>query len=142
MHPTLIALAYRALALVGLDTVPLLVLVPRLMQATLSAYADYRLYRWSNNSKWTLLVSLFSCYWYYTATRTLLNTFEASLTAIALSVFPFQAASGRTGFIWLVAALAFVRPTALVPWLPLCVHHAVTSSLRWWSLALRYLLIG
>lgn len=142
LHPAIIAAIYKLLAALQLDTVELLVIAPRLLQALLSATADYRLYRWSNNSKWTLFLTSISWFWFYTGSRTLTNTVEASLTAIALSLYPWRGAE-RTGFIWLLALLAFVRPTAVVPWLPLCVHHVRSSKYGVAELLLkRYLVIG
>lgn len=141
LHPVLIAGVYKALAFFQLDNVELLVLVPRVLQALLSATADYRFYRWSNNSKWSLFLISAAWFWFYTGSRTLSNTVEASLTTIALSVYPWR--TERTGFLWLVALLAAVRPTAVIPWLPLCVHHVLRSKFGVVELLLkRYLGIG
>lgn len=141
LHPVLIAGLYKILAFCQLDTAELLVIVPRLLQALLSAVADYRFYRWSNNSKWALFLCASSWCWFYTGSRTLANTLETSLTTIALSWFPWR--SERTGFLWLVALLVCIRPTAAIPWLVLCVHHLLRSKFTVVELLLRrYLVIG
>jgi phosphatidylinositol glycan class B len=87
-HPALIAGLYKALEYVGLDTVELLTILPRVFQAILTAYADFCFYNWTGKSKWGLFVLLSSWFWFYTGTRTLANTLETSLTMVALSKFP------------------------------------------------------
>lgn len=142
IYPSIIAGLYKLLALVRMDCVELLVLLPRVLQALLSAYSDYRFYLWSNKSKWSVFVLATSWFWFYTASRTLANTLETSLTMIALSLFPWDASESTT-FLWPVALSAFVRPTSAIPWIPLCLYHVRKSSHPAWELILkRYLLIG
>lgn len=125
-----------------LDCVELLVLLPRVLQALLSAYSDYRFYLWSNKSKWSVFMIATSWFWFYTASRTLSNTLEASLTVIALSYFPWSG-SECTAFLWPVAISVFLRPTSAIPWIPLCLYHMKKSSYPVWELLLkRYLVIG
>uniref|UniRef100_A0A182PZW1 Mannosyltransferase n=1 Tax=Anopheles farauti TaxID=69004 RepID=A0A182PZW1_9DIPT len=140
-YPALFAGLYKLLALCGLDTVELLTLLPRVLQACLSAYADYRFHVWCKRSKWSLFLLAFSWCWFFVASRTLANTLEASLTMIALSHFPWN--SECTRFLWPVALSFFVRPTSVIPWVPLCLYHIKKSSHPTWELVLkRYLLIG
>ncbi|XP_058451373.1 GPI mannosyltransferase 3 [Malaya genurostris] len=142
VYPALIAGIYKFLALIKLDCVELLVLLPRILQACLSAYSDYRFYVWSNRSKWSAFVLATSWFWFYTASRTLANTLETSLTVIALSYFPWASAESTT-FLWPVALSVFVRPTSAIPWIPLCLYHVKKSSHPVWELLLkRYLLIA
>lgn len=142
VYPALIAGLYKLLALVNLDSVELLVLLPRVLQALLSAYSDYRFFLWSNKSKWSLFVLATSWFWFYTASRTLANTLETSLTVIALSYFPWVASESTT-FLWPVTLSVFVRPTSAIPWIPLCLYHMKKSTHPTWELFLkRYLLIG
>lgn len=48
-----------------------------------------------------------------------------------------------TSFIWLVGLVSFIRPTAAIPWLPLCLRHIRSSKFTVIELLLkRYLLIG
>lgn len=119
---------YKALALLQLDTAQLLIVLPRIAQAIISAYADFRFYRWTNNSKWGIFVIVTSWFWFYTASRTLTNTLEAALTTIALSYFPWNYGQEGTAFLWPVVIAAFIRPTAIIPWAPLCLHHIKKSN--------------
>lgn len=63
--------------------------MPKILQAILSAYADLCFYRWTFRRKWAIFLISTSFFWYYAATRTLLNTFETALTTIALSKYPW-----------------------------------------------------
>ncbi|XP_059620266.1 GPI mannosyltransferase 3-like [Phlebotomus argentipes] len=121
MQPLLIAVLYKVLDLFHVECVFALTLLPRVLQALLSAYADWRFYNWCQGSKWSLFVITTSWFWFYTGSRTIINTVEASLTTIALSFFPWRGESAL--YLWLVGLLAFIRPTSAVPWIPLCLHH-------------------
>jgi GPI mannosyltransferase 3 len=88
-YPAIFACIYKVLDFLNLDTRILLILLPRIFQALLSAYADYRFYVWNNRKKWSLFIILTSWFWFYTGSRTLINSFEAALTTIALSYFPW-----------------------------------------------------
>lgn len=84
-----------------------------------------------------------SWFWFYTASRTLTNTLETALTTIALSYFPWQYGMECTSFLWFVFTAAFVRPTAIIPWIPLCLHHIKKSRYTAFELVFkRYLPIG
>lgn len=72
------------------------ILLPRILQAVVSAYADYSFYQWTGGRKWALFLVLTSWFWFYTASRTLLQTVETALVAIALSKFPFK--DGKTSY--------------------------------------------
>lgn len=128
LYPLIVAGIYKALALLQLDQVELLILLPRVAQALLSAFADYRFYQWTGKSKWGGFIICTSWFWFYTATRTLTNTLETALTTIALSYFPWQYGKECTCFLWFVFTAAFVRPTAIIPWIPLCLHHIKKSN--------------
>uniref|UniRef100_A0A1B0GNQ9 Mannosyltransferase n=1 Tax=Phlebotomus papatasi TaxID=29031 RepID=A0A1B0GNQ9_PHLPP len=141
LHPLVIAGLYKVLDLFRVDCVFALTLLPRVLQALLSAYGDWRFYKWCNCSKWSLFVVVTSWFWFYTGSRTIINTVEASLTTIALSFFPWQGESSH--FLWYVALLSFIRPTSAVPWIPLCFHHIRHSRVPLLSLLLKhYLPIG
>lgn len=70
--------------------------LPRILQALISSAADYSFYKWTGNRKWALFLILTSWFWFYTSGRTLLQTLETALVAIALSVFPFK--DGKLGY--------------------------------------------
>lgn len=128
VYPLFVAGIYKVLALLALDTAELLIYLPRVAQAIVSAYADYRFYKWTDNSKWGVFIILTSWFWFYTASRTLTNTLEAALTTIALSYFPWKYGQEGTSFLFPVVLAAFIRPTAIIPWLPLCLHHIKKSN--------------
>lgn len=136
------AALYKGLEFFRFDHVELLVVGPRLLQAILTAFADYRFCVWSGHSKWSMFMLATSWFWFYTGTRTLSNTLETCLTTIALSYYPWRK-SESTKFIWFVALAAFVRPTAAIPWVPLCLRHIRQSKYTVLELLLkRYVVIG
>ncbi|XP_043271594.1 GPI mannosyltransferase 3 [Venturia canescens] len=142
IYPFLISILYRILAVLGLDSVMLLTNVPRIFQALISGYADYRFYIWTR-SKWALLSISTNWFWYYCATRTLANSLETALTTIALSIFPWPGGNSRGyGFLWIVGFLTTTRPTAAVLWTPLCIYHIYANSKRPLEMIKKYVLIG
>lgn len=128
IYPLFVAGIYKTLASFALDTAELLIYLPRIAQAIVSAYADYRFYKWTDKSKWGIFVILTSWFWFYTGSRTLTNTLEAALTTIALSHFPWGYSEESTSFLFPVVFATFIRPTAVIPWLPLCLHHIKKSK--------------
>lgn len=127
IYPLFIAGIYKTLQVANMDSLGILILAPRIFQALISAYADYRFYVWSGKKKWAIFIILVSFFWFYTASRTLANTFETALTTISLSYFPWHRTDG-TGYLWLAAICCFVRPTAAIIWIPLCLHHLFKSQ--------------
>lgn len=140
-HPLSIAAIYRLLAWFGLDQVENLVLAPRIFQALLSAFSDYCFYRWSDNSKWSIFLIVTSWFWFYTATRTLINTVETCLTTIALSVFPRHRELDSHLFLWIATFIILIRPTAAILWTPLCIIHIKNSIHPFLKLITKYLFI-
>ncbi|XP_033327163.2 phosphatidylinositol glycan anchor biosynthesis class B isoform X1 [Megalopta genalis] len=127
LYPFLMSVIYRILALASLDYVTILIMVPRMIQAILSAYGEYRFYKWTQNKR-TMYSLCINWYWYYCATRTLINTVETALTMIALSMFPWRDGHIRNlNFLWIVGFLCTMRPTAAILWLPLCIYHFCTN---------------
>lgn len=142
VYPFLISIVYRILGFLHLDYVSFLTTSPYILQALLSAFADYRFYVWTKN-KWALFSLCINWYWYYCAPRTLSNTLETSLTTIALSIFPWRdSASKNNGYLWIVAFLCAIRPTAAVIWTPLCLYHVLTTTCSKAALFAEYLVIG
>lgn len=138
MYPFLISILYRVLAVLSLDSAWLLTISPRVLQAVLVAYAEYRFYQWTR-CKWTLFGLCINWYWYYCATRTLINTVETACSTIALTMFPWKGSRAQSvKFLWIVGLLSMARPTAAVMWLPLCVYHLSTSTERKIGLLSRY----
>ncbi|OAD61571.1 GPI mannosyltransferase 3, partial [Eufriesea mexicana] len=71
MYPFLLSVIYRILASISLDHVIVLTILPRILQAIISAYGEYKFYEWTKN-KWTLYSLCINWYWYYCATRSIL----------------------------------------------------------------------
>lgn len=129
-YPLIFAVLFKLLKIFSLDSPQAVIFGPRIAQATLSAYSDLCFYKWSGSNKWAIFTVCSAWFWYYTCSRTLINTFEASLTTIALSQFPWVGKiEVSCKFIWLVAVLFVIRPTSAVIWLPLCLYHIGTSQL-------------
>lgn len=103
IHPVFIAAIYKTLEAFNLDQVQYLVIAPRIFQAILTAFADYRFYKWTGQSKWALFMVVSSWFWFYTGSRTLANTVETALTSIALSYFPWQ--SGKRTIVLLFSKI-------------------------------------
>lgn len=141
IYPLIFAGVYKVLALCNLDHVNYLVLLPRILQAILSAFSDYRFFVWSGRRKWALFLITIPWFWFYTGSRTLTNTLEASLTTIALSYFPWQ--KEGTSYLWFAALSCFIRPTAAIIWIPLCIYHLKKTRLSVVELIFkRFILIG
>lgn len=94
-YPTLFAAIYKVLDVLKIDSRIFLILLPRIFQALIASYADYRFYVWCNRKKWSIFIIVTSWFWFYTGSRTFINSFEASLTTIALSFFPWSEYSGE-----------------------------------------------
>ncbi|XP_022100896.1 GPI mannosyltransferase 3-like isoform X2 [Acanthaster planci] len=94
-HPVIFAILYKALQLLNLDHPMLLVLLPKILQATFSAVGDYYLYKFAQSlwgehvARWTLFSHLSSWFVFYTAARTLTNTMEMILTIWAMHYYPW-----------------------------------------------------
>lgn len=126
IHPVLISGLYKVMQLLNVNCSCLYALVPRLAQALLTAFSDYRLHSMSGKTKWSFFIILVSHFWFYTGSRTLINTFEATLTTIALSYYPWH--KERSCYLWIVGLLCIIRPTAAIPWIPLCLWHIKDSK--------------
>nr|XP_045015866.1 GPI mannosyltransferase 3 isoform X2 [Jaculus jaculus] len=126
-YPLIFASIYKILYLLGKDSVQLLIWIPRLGQALLSAVADVRLYSLMKQlenqevARWVLT----SWFTWYCCTRTLTNTMETVLTIIALFYYPLEGSKTRSSVKYssLVALAFLIRPTAVIPWVPLLLRH-------------------
>lgn len=133
LYPGVFAVIYSVLKLTGLDNPVALIYLPRILQALLSTVADYSFYKWTGGRKWALFLVLTSWFWFYTSSRTLLQTVETSLVTIALSVFPFkenyrygQAESNK--WCWLACICVFLRPTSAPLWVVLGIYNLLTTE--------------
>lgn len=105
--------------------------IPRLAQALLSAIADLRLYSLMKQlenqqvARWVFFCQLCSWFTWYCCTRTLTNTMETVLTIIALFYYPLEGSKSMNSVKYssLVALAFIIRPTAVIPWIPLMFRH-------------------
>ncbi|XP_071424528.1 GPI mannosyltransferase 3 isoform X3 [Pithys albifrons albifrons] len=131
LYPLIFASIYKALQLLGKDDVQLLIWVPRLAQAVLAAFADVKLYSFvqhlenGETAKWVFFCQLCSWFTWYSCTRTLSNTMETILTIFALSYYPIKGSKmgNSCKYLALVALAIVIRPTAVIPWMPLVFSH-------------------
>jgi len=123
LHPLMFQLPLQLLSAAGADSRQLVVLLPQLVQASVTAAGDVAMYRWvvareGRSAGWwylaLLLTNWHSC---YAGSRTLINTLETSLLCLGLPLFP-----GRW-YLPVAAAAIMIRPTAAVTWLPLLLLH-------------------
>ncbi|KAF5298601.1 hypothetical protein FQR65_LT09696 [Abscondita terminalis] len=129
IHPLAIAFVYKILQICEMDHVYVMVYLPRILQALLSAYADYCFYNWCGKSKWAVFNIATAWFWYYVCSRTLINTTETALTMIALTYFPWDyRKSISTKFLWIVSFMCLIRPTATIQWLPLAIYYALVCK--------------
>ncbi|NWI09337.1 PIGB mannosyltransferase, partial [Crypturellus soui] len=130
-YPLLFASIYKVLQLLAKDDVQLLIWVPRLVQALLAAFADVKLYSLvrhlenAETAQWVFFCQLCSWFTWYSCTRTLTNTMETLLTSFALSYYPLKGSKMGSSYkyLTLVALAVVIRPTALIPWIPLVFNH-------------------
>jgi len=79
--------------------------VPRLLQGLFAAVGDLYVFRLSlrlagaRTARWTLLFQLTSWFTFYSCTRTLTNSMEAALTAIALYHYPWPGKTPRFNYL-------------------------------------------
>ncbi|KAL3278421.1 hypothetical protein HHI36_013743 [Cryptolaemus montrouzieri] len=133
VHPLIFSLLYKFLAIFDLDTPSLLITLPRIFQAALSAYADVCFYEWCGLRKWAIFASGCSWFLFYMGSRTLINSFETAISTIALSMFPWpgKVTEEKLDFLWLVGFICIVRPTSAIMWFPLCLYHLMITKHSW-----------
>ncbi|XP_064477258.1 GPI mannosyltransferase 3-like [Ornithodoros turicata] len=134
LYPLFVAGQYKLLKLLNLDTVYMVTTVPKLVQAAMSALGDYwtvmlaRLLFGDTGAGWTAFSLLCSWFLHYTASRTLTNVAEQSITAAALYFYPWggqKQPSTSWAYMWLVGLACMIRPTAAIMWLPFLLLHLV-----------------
>ena len=122
------AASFRVLAMLGIDSAAAVVATPRLCMAILAALGDVATYRLAarifgsdETARCAALFSLTSWFHWFAGSRTLLNSLESSLNAVAMAYWPFGGgvddAAARPAVALAIAALACVlRPTAAITW--------------------------
>ncbi|KZT57787.1 glycosyltransferase family 22 protein [Calocera cornea HHB12733] len=129
-YPALFVPVYWLLKVTHLDTTQLLIILPKLLQGVIAAFADYytyklavRLYgpRYGNAALFLSLTSFFNI---LSLTRTLSNSTETSLAAAALYYWPSLTADdhlllARSRFrlaLCLAGLAVAIRPTSAIMW--------------------------
>lgn len=143
-----IVMVYKTLTLFSLDTLQLLIWSPRFLQTLFSTYSDYYFVRWiQKHSKCSNVFWPAACYvscpfLAYCSTRTLVNTLETNLTTIALYYYPWSSNNKDVRFLWIVALVCIMRPTAAIMWLPLIAFDFFAHKRYTVTNLMRYIFIG
>ncbi|XP_078600609.1 GPI alpha-1,2-mannosyltransferase 3-like [Branchiostoma floridae x Branchiostoma japonicum] len=154
-YPLVFAALYKGLAVFRLDSVTLLVLLPRLLQGLFTALCDLYLFKVTRKlhgkgvAQWTLLCQILSWFMFYCGPRTLTNSMETVLTTAALYYYPWPQEASTTGsnkqvvmYLSLAALSCVVRPTAAIMWIPLCMLHLVNSGSKLRTITLHFIPVG
>lgn len=149
-YPLFFAAIYKILQVTHYDSVQLLVWTPRVLQALLAALADSKLYSLIRTlerpdaARWTLFCQLCSWFTWFCCTRTLTNSMETTLTALALCYYPLPGSTTHSSnkYLTLVAMAVIVRPTALILWLPLLLQHFWREGNKLRLITQHYLPVG
>lgn len=143
-----IVLIYKTLQFFSLDTLQLVIWSPRLAQTLFSTFSDYCFIRWtqkhsrSSNIFWPAVCYMSCPFLAYCSTRTLVNTLETNFTTIALYYYPWSLKNKDTKFLWIVALICVMRPTAIIVWLPLMVFDFFAHERYTVVHLTRYVVIG
>ncbi|XP_072038119.1 GPI mannosyltransferase 3-like [Amphiura filiformis] len=158
-YPAMFAAVHKLLAVLKLDFGPVLVVTPRVMQATFSAFGDLFVYRFTrrlvgvHGAAWALMCQICSWFIFYTATRTLSNTMETILTTFALYYYPWPEAMLAKGqpkllshgtklYLFYASLACIMRPTAGIVWLPLMLWHLFRTNNKVMTIIKDYIPIG
>ncbi|XP_061737657.1 GPI mannosyltransferase 3 isoform X2 [Nerophis ophidion] len=149
-YPFIFAFIYKLLYFINCDSVYLLIWLPRVFQALLAAFADFKFFflmrtlEGGQVAKWMAFCQLCSWFTWFCCTRTLSNSMETSITCMALSYFPLSASQKHSSktYLTLVALAIIVRPTALIVWVPLLIYHFWQEENKLRLIAHDYIPIG
>lgn len=120
-----ILIVYKTLQFFSLDTLEFVIWSPRVVQTLFSTFSDYCFVRWTqkhskcSNVFWPVVCYMSCPFLAYCSTRTLVNTLETNFTTIALYYYPWSLKNKDIKFLWIIALICVVRPTAIIVWLPL-----------------------
>lgn len=129
-----IILIYNALKLFSMDILQFLIWTPRLLQTLFTSFSDYCFVCWiqkhtkCSNIFWPVIYYMSCPFLAYCSTRTLVNTMETNLTTIALYYYPWSFKNKDVKFLWIVALVCIMRPTAIIIWLPLIIFDFFTHK--------------
>ncbi|KAK7861953.1 hypothetical protein R5R35_006322 [Gryllus longicercus] len=164
IYPSIFAVLYKVLQFFEMDTLHMMIMAPRFLQACISIVSDAYFCNWvSRDVPGAGGLAIFAVssawFWLFCSTRTLINTIETSLSVIALYYYPWPEKKSKrkknqrlpenllearslSPFLALVGIAGIIRPTAVIPWIPLCLCHIVTSPHNIQHTVVNYLLVG
>ena len=132
-HPMIFVPGLYLLKLFNLDSQMLVELVPRLTQALLAALGDVSILQFNarhfgeRTNHWFLIIYTTNFFLNYCSARTLVNTFEMTLTSMALNFYPTRHGQlvdrGSLIYVALISFSFMARATTAVFWLPLVLVH-------------------
>ncbi|KAH8865807.1 GPI mannosyltransferase 3 [Schistosoma japonicum] len=144
IHPLLISLVYKMIAILGVDSQWMIMKSPQILHGCFAAIADLHLYKLTYQlsgfeiAKWTLFHQVCNWFTIYCATRSLSNCIEWCLCIIGLYYYPWDAVcqtkqiiqfpissnyDQSKWFIFIAVVCVLIRPTAFIIWFPLCLWH-------------------
>ncbi|VDM35935.1 unnamed protein product [Hydatigera taeniaeformis] len=136
LYPLFLAGIYKALALSGVDSRAAIVLLPRLFHGLLTGVTDFTIYLMAIqlsgklSAEWVLLAETTSWFTAYCGPRSLSNSLEWTLHAMAFRYYPWpprlgldSASTTAVPFLFHVCLCILLRPTAAVLWVPVCLHY-------------------
>eukprot|EP00088_Acartia_fossae_P046005 TRINITY_DN4962_c0_g1_i19.p1 TRINITY_DN4962_c0_g1~~TRINITY_DN4962_c0_g1_i19.p1 ORF type:complete len:521 (-),score=46.20 TRINITY_DN4962_c0_g1_i19:135-1697(-) len=150
LHPLMFALPLAFLQTLGLHSQYLVVLLPKLTQAIITATCEY-LFIQSSDAKlrrWLAVLLIFNWHTLYSGSRTLINTVEYCLTCLTLAVYQNNQKDvdmkKSLQYLPLVGLGFILRPTSALLWAPFCAidvfnllrKRRFKTILKWLSLSL------
>ena len=134
LHPIIFAIPFKLLQVLHLDFPYLIVVVPKLIQAVISAISDIFALEWfqtlfgSQHGSKATYCALYISNWFmlYASSRTVINTLETSLSTIALSLY----AKNDKSYVSLIALSFMIRPTTAIFWVPMVLANCFLTSMK------------
>lgn len=133
IHPLMFAWIYYLLQITGLDSSWAVAYIPRLFQASCLFISDYFLYKAvsishgsdiANKVQW---LSITSWFLNYASIRTYSNSMEMVFTIIA---YYYYTQSKYIPWNISIGLSCMIRPTAIIPWVPVYLHMLYTRHLK------------
>ena len=133
LHPMIFAVPMKFLQVLQWDSPYQVVLIPKLVQALISALSDtYAVQfhltvfgRSSIDSRQTF-AALYTSNWFllYASSRTLINTLETCLSTVALSLY----AQKDANYVFWIAISFMMRPTTAIFWIPMVITDIILQK--------------
>ena len=123
LHPVMFAVPMKILQLLQWDSPFLVVLIPKLVQAVISALSDTCAMKFYQTTFGSFLdsrkcyMALYSSNWFmlYASSRTLINSLETCLSTIALSLY----VQHNVNYVLWISISFMMRPTTAIFWIPM-----------------------